>query len=80
MSQVNEILNYMYEEGRISTWIAYERFRCTTLAQRIADLKKKRIILDGQEYEIKDELINRNGKTYSEYFLIPSEPQIKMRF
>ncbi len=75
MSQADQILEFMMMiPGRkISTWIAYERFHCTTLAQRIADLKAKCSVihLNGKKYHIMDELVTRDGKTFSEYWLEP---------
>ena len=77
MSQCQTILEYliMVPGRRISTWIAYENWHITTLAQRVQDLrhdlKTKPLILNGIKYEIKDELVTKNGKTFSEYFLSP---------
>lgn len=82
MSQVNDILNYLIAiPGRkISTWIAYERFHCTTLAVRIQDirhkLKAEPLILHGKKYFINDELVTRDGKTFSEYWIEPVKVEV----
>lgn len=66
---------------RISTWIAYDEWHCTTLAQRMADIKDdidhgKRIIMNGIEYEVRDELVTRNGSNFSEYWLEPIKTEL----
>ncbi len=77
MSQSDQILEYMLmiPGRRISTWIAYEKFHCTTICQRIPEirekLKTKPLISNGIQYEIKDELVTKNGSTFSEYYLSP---------
>lgn len=82
MSQADQILQYLMAVPgrRISTWIAYERFNITTLAQRIQDLrhdaKIKPITLNGIEYYIDDELVTVKGKTFSEYWLEPVKVQV----
>jgi len=75
MSQKDKILQYMLEQPgrRISTWIAYEYWHCTTLAQRIADLRKEEIVENGILYKICDELVYKQGKNFSEYWLEPVE-------
>ena len=81
MSQADQILEYMImiPGRRISTWIAYELFHCTTICQRIPDIRKKLeahpLILNGIQYEVKDELVTRNGKTFSEYWIEPVEQE-----
>jgi hypothetical protein len=84
MSQSEQILEYMMmiPGRRISTWIAYERFNCTTLAQRIADLRirindKKPLLLNGVKYFIDDKLVTRDNKTFSEYWLEPVPVEVK---
>ena len=89
MSQAEQILEYMMmvPGRRISTWLAYEKFHCTTLAQRIADLRKeitkeKPLLLNGINYFIDDELVTRDGKTFSEYWLAPvpvKEPKFEFK-
>ena len=65
---------------RISTWIAYEKFHCTTICQRIPDLRKKLetnpLILNGREYFINDELVTKDGKTFSEYWIEPVKVEV----
>ncbi len=84
MSQCSDILNYLIAVPgrRIDTWKSYELFHCTTLAVRIQDLrhdlKIKPLIINNQEYFIKDELVTKNGKTYSEYYLEKKESQMRL--
>ena len=84
MSQCKQILNYMIAipGRRIDTWKSYELFHCTTLAVRIQDLrhdaKVKPIILNNITYEIADELVTKDGKTFSEYFLKPLHKQTEL--
>jgi hypothetical protein len=83
MSQVDQIFNYMLAipGRRISTWIAYEQFRCTTICQRIADLKKRQPFqINNRQFIIKDELVTKDGKTYSEYWLEPVKHQMELTF
>lgn len=40
VSQKDKILAYMESGKRITTWIAYARFRCTRLPDRIRDIER----------------------------------------
>lgn len=71
-TQTEKILDYLLNPvgTRISTWIAYEKFHCTCLAQRIYDIKKSAWYWSGNfNYTLKEELVNKNGKHFSEYWL-----------
>ena len=77
MSQKDKILEYLIvvPGRRISTWIAYENWHITTLAQRIQDLrhdmKIEPLFINRVEYFINDELVSKNGSTFSEYWIEP---------
>lgn len=86
MSQCIDILDYMKRQlfnpsmPRISTWIAIEEYGCTVICQRIPDLRKKLrkepLIINDVEYFIYDELVTRDGKSFSEYWLEPIKQEI----
>jgi hypothetical protein len=72
LTQTEQILEYLTNPvgARISTWIAYEKFHCTCLAQRIYDLKKSALIFNVKDiFKICEETVNKNGKHFSEYWL-----------
>lgn len=55
---------------KISTWVAYEKFHITCLAQRIYDLKIEIKRLHGFEnFVIKSEMVYKNNKHFTEYWL-----------
>lgn len=73
LPQIKQILNYMLNPvgTRISTWIAYEKFHCTCLAQRIFDLKKIAYAKNWIDSNLifKEETVFKNGKHFTEYWL-----------
>lgn len=61
MSQRLEILRHLSKPGRsITTMEAFERFRCTRLAARVAELKH-------QGHPIKTEMVDVGGARVARY-------------
>ena len=61
---------------RLSKWEAYQKWNITTLSQLIADLRveineKTPLVLNKTKYTSADELITRDGKNFSEYWIEP---------
>lgn len=63
MTQAESVLKHMRERGSISTFIAFQRYGVTRLAQRIAEIES-----DG--HLINRAWISRNGKRYVAYSLV----------
>lgn len=60
-SQNERILEYMLKGGSLTPLQALKRFNCWALSSRISDLRRL------GKYNIKSELVKRNGKYVSRY-------------
>lgn len=69
LTQSDVILNHLLTGERISTWIAYERYRITVLSQRISELRQSGI-------PIQSVLVKKDGKQYSEYWLTEQDIEL----
>ena len=62
---------------RIDTWKAYELFHCTTICQRMPELKedleRTPVILNGTKYQLQTEMVRNTNDTgyHAEYWLEP---------
>lgn len=63
--QNKQILEYLQSGKKLTPLEALNLFGCLRLGARIYDLKQK-------GFNIKSELVNRNGKTFAEYELSAS--------
>lgn len=69
-TQTEMILEYLLQGNKISTWIAFTKFRCTCLAQRIYDIRKSEWYNSGNcKLKLKEETVKNNGKHYKEYWI-----------
>lgn len=63
ITQNDTIKEHLLTGKRISTWQAYQLYNITCLAQRIHDLRSAGIA-------IQSEMVTREGKRFSEYWLV----------
>jgi hypothetical protein len=62
-SQTDQILAYLREGNALTPLEALERFGCLRLGARVWDLKQA-------GFDIRSELIERNGKRFAQYTLV----------
>lgn len=70
-SQIDLILDHLRAGNSITPIEALERFGCFRLGARIWELRHA-------GFDIKDELVFKNGKHFSKYYLIPHEHQANL--
>jgi len=62
MNQCDLILKHLQNDGKITSFEAFEKYRITRLSGRIYDLKAK-------GYDITTNLVTNKNTTYAEYLL-----------
>ena len=61
-TQTDTIKAHLMTGASISTWDAYERYQITCLAQRVHELRRS-------GFDIKSEVMVKNGKRFSLYWM-----------
>lgn len=64
MSQRLEILRFLAQGKRITPLVAFRKFNCLTLSQRIAELRR-------EGWPVHAEMVETHGKRVAEYSLPP---------